>query len=168
MKKKYGWTVWGLLGLIFAPMGLLFLVLGVALWSAGAGQKPEDPIIFLAVFGGIGVLFLLIGLLCLGKDLRRRARQRRAYEGGYYVMAQIAGVKANRNVNGPHGNPYMLECHYTDPDTGVAHVWYSRYLYTDVTDLLKSDEVPVYTDRYDYSVGFVDVDAILPEIRVHG
>ena len=93
---------------------------------------------------------------------------RRAYEGGYYVMAKIAGVKANRNVNGLHGNPYMLECHYTDPDTGVAHVWYSRYLYTDVTDLLKSDEVPVYTDRYDYSIGFVDVDAILPEIRVHG
>ena len=110
----------------------------------------------------------MIGLLCLGKDIRRRAKQRRAYEGGYYVMAKIAGVKANRNVNGLHGNPYMLECHYTDPDTGVAHVWYSRYLYTDVTDLLKADEVPVYTDRYDYSVGFVDVDAILPEIRVHG
>jgi len=61
----------------------------------------------------------------------------------------------------------VVECHYTDPFTGIAHVYFSRYLYTDVTDLLKSDVVPVYIDRMDDRVGFVDIDAVLPEIRVH-
>ena len=36
-----------------------------------------------------------------------------------------------------------------------------------VKELLTSDEVPVYVDRSDYRIAFVDVDAILPEISVH-
>ena len=28
-KKKYGWTVRGILGFVFGPMGLLFLSLGL-------------------------------------------------------------------------------------------------------------------------------------------
>ena len=115
----------------------------------------------------MGLAFLLTGLALLAADLRRRAKMRRAYEGGYYVTAKISGVKTQYNVNMNGRNPMMVECHYTDPDTGIAHIWYSRYLYTDVSDLLTSDEVPVYIDRMDDSVGFVDIDAVLPEIRVH-
>lgn len=166
-KKKYGWTAWGILGFVFMPMGLIFLPLGLCLWFAKAGHHPEDPKVFLIVFGAIGAVFLILGLAFLSVDLRRRARMRRAYEGGYYVMAKIADVKANLNVNGIHGNPYTLECHYSDPDTGVTHVWFSRNLYMNVKDLLQSDEVPVYVDRSDYGIGFVDVDAVLPEISVH-
>ena len=28
MRKKMGWTVYGILGFIFAPMGFLFLMIG--------------------------------------------------------------------------------------------------------------------------------------------
>ena len=38
---------------------------------------------------------------------------------------------------------------------------------TDVTKLLKSATVPVYIDRMNENIGFVDVDAVLPEIRIH-
>ena len=47
------------------------------------------------------------------------------------------------------------------------HVYRSRYLYTDVTKLLKDKKIPVYIDRYDENIGFVDIDAVLPEIRIH-
>ena len=166
-RKKYGWTVRGILGFIFTPMGFFFLALGVLLWRFEAGEKPEDPWIFLYVFGGIGAAFFVAGACLLLADLRRRALQRRAYEGGYCVMAQIAGLNAQRSVNMNGTNPVVVECHYTDPATGVAHVYYSRYLYVNVADLLQSDQVPVYIDRMNERAAFVDIDAVLPQIKVH-
>ena len=66
----------------------------------------------------------------------------------------------------PWGHPSVVEVHYTDPDTGTVHVYYSRYLYVNVGDMLTGEEVPVYLDR-DSGTGFVDIDAVLPKIEVH-
>ena len=169
MKKKFGWTALGMVGFIFAPIGLLFAGIPLVLWILlpnliGAW---DGSVLFLSIFGGVGTLFLILGLLFLSVDLRRRSRLRRAYEGGYFVEAEILGIRAQENVSVNHVHPYVLECAYTDP-SGTVHVYRSQYLYQDVTPLLKSHTVPVYLDRYDDSVGFVDVDAVLPEIRVHG
>ena len=84
-------------------------------------------------------------------------------------MAKIAGKQSVENVSFHNGrHPCVVECHYTDPATGTVHVFYSRYLTVQVGDLLQADEVPVYLDRMDQRVGFVDIDAVLPEIQVHG
>ena len=168
MRKKMGWTVYGILGFIFAPMDFLFLMIGLLVGRSGnvRWEGSDDPVIFTAVFCGIGGLFLLLGLGFLAVDLRRRYLLRRAYDGGNCVDAQILGVVTQRNVNMPYGQPRMLEAAWTDPN-GVVHVYHSRYLSFDVTKLLKSDTVPVYIDRYDENIGFVDIDAILPEIRIH-
>ena len=80
--------------------------------------------------------------------------------------AKILGVSTQRNVNMPYGQPRMVEAAWTDPN-GVVHVYRSRYLKTDVTKLLKSDTVPVYIDRLNENIGFVDIDALLPEVRIH-
>ena len=37
----------------------------------------------------------------------------------------------------------------------------------DAKKLLKAEKVPVYIDRYNENIGFVDIDAVLPEIRIH-
>ncbi len=168
MRKKYGWTVWGVIGFIFAPIGLLFTVLGILLGRSETvrWKTPRDPGIFLAVFGGIGGLFLLLGLGFLLADIRRRYLLRRAYEGGERVDAEIIGMVIQRNVNMVNGSPRMLECAWTDA-SGVVHVYRSRYLYTDVTKFLTSKTVPVYIDRFNENIGFVDIDAVLPEIRIH-
>ena len=163
-KKKYGWTEKGIIGFIFIPMGLIFLIVYAIIEQAGAADAYER-LAFMISFGGIGAAFFLIGVVLLYLDLRRRRKQRMAYEGGYKVMAKIAGVKSNNHVNMNGTHPVRVECHYTDGD--VAHVYYSRYLYVNVADLLTADEVPVYLDRMDDSVGFVDIDAVLPSIKVH-
>lgn len=166
-RKKYGWTVKGILGIVFSPMGLLFLILGISFWYYKVGSDPEDPQIFLYVFGGMGAAFFLVGLGLLLADVRRCALQRRAYEGGYYVMAKIAGVHTQKNVNMNGMNPVVVECHYQDPSSGVVHIYRSRYLYMHVDGLLQSDQVPVYIDRMNEDIGFVDIDAVLPKIKVH-
>ena len=168
MKKNFGWTVYGILGFIFAPMGALFLAIGLFVGQSRSArwQSPEDPVIFRAIFCGIGGIFLLLGLIFLFIDLRRRYLQRRAYNCGNCVDARILGMAAQKNVNTFQGQPRMLEVAWTD-GSGVVHVYRSRYLYTDVTALLKSDTVPVYVDRFNENIGFVDIDAVLPEIRIH-
>ena len=66
-KKKYGWTAWGILGFVFMPMGLIFLPIGLGLWFSKAGHDPEDPLVFLAVFGGIGSIpGAMLGGILLG------------------------------------------------------------------------------------------------------
>ncbi len=165
--KKFGWTEKTILGAVFAPLGLIFLVLGVALWFFKAGNDPEDPVVFLAVFGGMGAIFLLIGSTFLLADAKQRNDKRRVYEEGYYVMAKIAGVQPY--VNGKTGGTIyrMVECHYADPDTGVTHIYFSRYLSFDPTDLFTAREVPVYIDRNNEKRFFVDIDAVLPPVAMH-
>ena len=168
MRKKLGWTVKGILGAVFTLIGLVFVPLSLILGRLGPVSRrgTGDPAVFRAVFGGVGALFLIPGLILLGMDLRRRHLLRRAYDGGYCVDARILGVSAQRNVTVGGRHPLVVECAHTD-SSGVVHVYRSRYLYSDVTNLLKSGTVPVYIDRMDDSVGFVDIDAVLPEIRIH-
>ncbi len=167
-KKKTGLSVRGILGLVFAPMGLAFVVTGAVMYLAGAGDSAEESRTFLWVFSLVGLPFLVSGaVLCILEYLRRR-RLQALYEGGNYVMARIASAERVANVSYHNGiRPCVAECHYTDPDTGTVHIWYSRYLSFDPTDVFTSREVPVYVDRSDMREGFVDIDAVLPDVRIH-
>ncbi len=164
--KKYGWTEKGIVGMIFAPLGLVFLIVGALVTRLGA-VEPNERLAFLICFVGVGAVFFLVGLILLGLELNRRARQRAAFEGGRYVMGRIVGSRIHTQVNLFGTHPVSYEVHYADPDTGVVHVYFSRYLYINADDLLASDEVPVYIDRSDSQVGFVDIDAVLPKVEVH-
>ena len=163
---RYGWTEKGIVGLIFAPLGLVFLVVGLV--CNASVPASDERLAFLICFAGVGGVFLAVGLIFLGMELWRRKRQRDAYEGGYHVMGKVAGCRVNTRVNLNGTHPMVVEVHVTDPDTGTVHVFHSRYLYVNVEPLLTADEVPVYLNREDGRVGFVDIDAILPRIEVHG
>ena len=185
-KKKMGWTAFGLIGSIFTPMGLLFVTLGVVLGQIAnvRWRTPDDQMVFTAVFCGVGGIFLVLGLVFLTVELRRRYLLRRAYMSGNCVEAEILGVVESRGDNMLSGRtsvaqaessrrehmafsgPCVLEAAWTDAN-GVVHIYRSRYLRSNVEKLLKSKTVPVYIDRYNENIGFVDVDAVLPEIRVH-
>ena len=71
-RKKYGWTAKGIVGMVFLPMGLMFLTMGVLFWYLKVGDEPEMPKIFLYTFGGMGAVFLAVGLGLLLADIHRR------------------------------------------------------------------------------------------------
>ena len=113
------------------------------------------------------ILALLVsGIFFLAHELLRRHRLRRAFDDGIRVDAKILGLVPETRVTVNHVHPWVLECAYTDT-SGVVHIYRSRYLYTDVSEFLTSDTVPVYIDRVNEKTAFVDVDAVLPEIRKH-
>jgi uncharacterized membrane protein len=163
--KKYGWTEKGIVGVIFIPIGLIFLVVG-AIVTRTEAVESDQRLAFLISFVGVGAVLFCVGMVLLMVDILRRKRQKAAYEGGHFVMGKIAGIRTITQVNLPSGHPVVVEVHYTDPDTGTVHVYYSRYLYVNVGDMLAGEVVPVYLDR-NSGVGFVDIDAVLPKIEVH-
>lgn len=55
MNKHYGWTVWGILGFVFAPIALIFIPVGFIVNAAKPGETGQA---ILYVFGGIGFAFL--------------------------------------------------------------------------------------------------------------
>ena len=157
--KRFGWTVSGIVGLIFAPIGFLFLLIGLLAGSVGSFHVDGDWMMFRYVFIGMGSLFLLLGLGFLFHDLQRRHRLRQAFYSGNYVDAKIVAVKeiGNVRVNGRH--PVVIECSWTDT-YGKEHRYQSRYLYSSPREDLIGKTVPVYIDRMNEDTGFVDVDAI--------
>ena len=158
--KKLGWTVWGILGLVFTPIGILFLPIGWLAGKSASFRVTGNLDMFRYTFIGVGALFLLLGLGFLFLDLRRRHRLRQAYDGGNAVDATVLAVRVIPNVrmNGRH--PVVIECAYTDA-YGEQRLYRSRYLYSVPKEDLIGKTVPVYVDRMDESIGFVDVDAVL-------
>ena len=146
MNKRYGWTVWGILGFIFAPVCLIFIPVGLIV---NAAKPRETGTGILYAFCTIGIVFLLLALAFLSIDLRRRYLMRRAYNGGNAVTARVTGIRTVNNVNINGGHPVVLECEYQ------GNVYRSRYLYRDVPE--KGSEITVYIDRMDDRIGFVDI-----------
>ena len=146
MNKHYGWTVWGILGFVFVPIALIFIPVGFIVNAMKPGETGQ---VILYIFGGIGSIFLLLGLGFLFMDLRRRNLMRRAYNGGNAVTAKVVGVRTvnNVNINGRH--PVVLDCEYQ------GNVYHSRYLYRDIP--ATGTEVTVYVDRIDDRIGYVDI-----------
>ncbi len=165
-KWRLGWTEKGIIGMIFTPMGVLFLTLGILFHWLGVGEDPEDPVIFLAVFGGVGLSFLIVGAALLTADVQRRKAAMRAIESGRRVMGTVSGVQVRNNVrNNSNMRPYVVEVHWQD-EAGVMHIFHSRYLYFNPEGIMTSDQVPVYLEEGGNGF-FVDIDAVLPEIRMH-
>jgi len=162
--KKFGWTVWGLVGSIFAPIGLIFLIVGLAISTTYSFRSMGDATVFRYTFCGMGGLFFLMGAGFLFYDLRRRYRLRQAFYGGIIVDAKITDIKEIRNVNMNGSHPFVIECSFTD-SSGEEHIYRSRYLYKDPRNILTGDTVPVYIDRMNEEIGFVDVESILDQMR---
>ena len=51
MKKHFGWTVWGILGLVFVPISLVFIPVGIVVNAAKPGKDGQA---ILYVFCTIG------------------------------------------------------------------------------------------------------------------
>lgn len=169
-EPKFSFSALDIIGLVFAPLGLIFILVGIGLTIYGNDHSANvtgDPQLFLLIFGGIGGLFLLLGMIFLVLLLRRRSLHRQLFAEGHYVMAQVTSVMPNYSVRVNGRCPYVAECSFTDPETGVLHLFRSRNIFFDPTTLLMDAQVPVYCRRGDYRHYYVDVDAVLPETERH-
>lgn len=163
-KSKTGPNALLIVGSIFTVLGALFVAIGLITYCALKGD--EAAVLLLLIFGGIGLIFFVLGVIFLIVVLKKKLRNDRLLESGNYVMAQIMEVVLNYNVevNGRH--PYNVRCSYQD-SCGNGHIFKSRDLFFDPTNLFKDQMVRVYVDGENYRHYYVDIDEILPNVIEH-
>ncbi|HZR36040.1 MAG TPA: DUF3592 domain-containing protein [Nevskia sp.] len=116
------------------------------------------------ILGGIGAVFLAVGLaLQLAARLARRREQDLLLH-GTPVMADFQSVDRNTRleVNGRH--PYRVTAQWRNPATGKVHVFQSRNLWYDPTPYLERRQLTVYLDtanpkRYHMDTSFLPQQA---------
>ena len=140
-------------------IGVVFCVVGTVFTCVGAGLAAID-LLFLYIFGGIGLLFLLIGIPFLVVVLRKRKMIRMLLERGVQTQAVITAVTIDHGVrvNGRH--PYRAECKVTDSVTGEVYLYSSPRVMEDIHYLVGST-VTVYYDRNNRSRYYVDIESAM-------
>lgn len=164
-KAKMGTSAALIVGIVFFLMGVCFLPVGIAIYVTGK-DSFEGAIIFLLVFGGLGLAFMIAGAIVLLCFINKKRRSDRLISEGNYVMAEIMEVTRNLNVRINNRHPYIVKCCYQD-GYGNLHIFKSRNLFFDPRTILKDNMVRVYVDGENYNHYYMDIDEALPNIIEH-
>ncbi len=168
-KIKMGLSAIMIVAITFTIIGVVFLPFGIV---AGLGLMSVDGDLpmFVAMFTGMGGLFLVIGITFFVIEIRKHNKCKSLLSGGYYIYAEVLDVNQNFHIQyGNHGHPYVVRCGYTD-ETGTLHIFKSRNLKKYPGNNLVGQQVRVYLDRNDYNNYknyYMDIDEILPNVVEH-
>lgn len=146
-----------IIGIAFSFIGFVLMCVGAIITIAGM-NTGENLMLFLYIFGGIGLLFFVVGLPFLFFAIRKKNDRIRLLETGVQAEGIIKDVVINRQVtvNGRH--PYKAECEVTDPVTGEIYLYSSESVMKKI-DYLTGRKVTVYYDPDDRSRYYVDIDS---------
>ena len=145
-------------GLIFVPLGALMALLGMVLGLLA------DPIMMLP-FGGVGVLFLLMGILFLAISGRKVRKQQQAVDRGDFIWGTVQAFQADTSVyvNGRSPIRALAEVRGSD---GQVHVYRSNanWKVQPLEDLIGT-QVKIYGP--DLPVPYVDVSSLEKNVVRH-
>lgn len=115
------------------------------------------------ILGGIGAVFLAIGLAVQLAGVMGRRKEQDLLLHGTPVMADFQSVDRNTQleVNGRH--PYRVMAQWRNPATGKVHVFHSDNLWYDPTQYLDRRQLTVYVDTVNPKRYHMDV-SFLPEL----
>ena len=157
-RAKLGVNALLLIGIIYAGLGGLFVILGLFF---AIGLKDTEAWMIGTIFAGIGGIFLVLGVIFLCLEWRKRRRANRLMAGGRYVWGQIVEFVPNYNVtvNGRH--PYIAMVRYAD-GYGVTHIFKSGSLRIYPDPAAVGRQVKVYIENDTYEHYYVDMDGVMP------
>jgi predicted RNA-binding protein associated with RNAse of E/G family len=114
--------------------------------------------------GGLGTIFLLIGvLLTLIPKLRSR-RDEALKATGTPVSARFQRVQVNDTMEVNGRNPFVVLAQWVNPETHEIHVFQSNNLWFDPTGHITADHpITVYIDRNNPKKYYVDL-SFLPKL----
>jgi len=162
------------IGWIFLGIGIPFLIVGIVMqlvpispenmtvYRNGIRQPATEEtvrifrLIFLGVFGGLGLIFSTIGGAFALRPMSKRRRSERLKREGALLVAEAVGLEASQIRVNLRPLSY-LRCAYESP-TGETYIFKSDLLRADPTPHLDEGKVNVYYDRENMRKYFVDVD----------
>lgn len=156
------WVVWLLVG-----MGVMFLAIGLAayLFATGFDSMEDERIFrytFLGVFGGIGAIQIIAGIVVGFKLRKKRAMIDELVSAGNSVWTDVVDLSSSQSVRINNQSPRYLRSTYKHTD-GNTYMFKSAYLRYDPRTFLKDGKVKVWFDPYNMERYYVDVDGSLAE-----
>lgn len=145
-----------LIGTVFAGVAIAFLF-----------SSTAEARIMTAVFGFIGVLFVVIGSTFLVVQGRKKRIAAKVRAEGRRLDAVVTSVVLNTSytMNGRH--PYMVNCQFTDGMT--IHTFRSKNIWFDPSPAIwPGMDISVYVNPTNYDEYWVDTDTPLAAVSVIG
>lgn len=164
MKK----SIFKLMGFIFAIIGVVMALLAV--FAPLMADNAEDLFVLELVFGLMGGIFLFIGLVFLCIEWAKTLRKNRLISEGYTVEAEIDSIdfQPNYMINGRH--PYVINCRYTNKDTGEVYFYRSEHIWFNPAALIESRAIKllrVYVERHNMKKYYVSLEPISENVNVY-
>lgn len=121
--------------------------------------------VVIALFWSVGLIAALIGAIIMGITMtiikifivpryEERDRMRLATDN-----IRITPDKLEVRYDG-YKNGYVIDCHYTSPETGKKFVFSTEPFPNDPTPYLGGANISVVTNRIDYSNYYVDIGGL--------
>ncbi|BBF42311.1 hypothetical protein lbkm_0993 [Lachnospiraceae bacterium KM106-2] len=157
---------------IFTAIGTAMVILGVVLYfvfGSAAGQLKDSfgsdigvnvNLFMLLVTGGIGVIFLLIGVIGLMVTNKKEKMKRKLKETGRAIYASILTVEQNRNIIINGRCPYQIIAQYVDESTKTIYQYKSEYISEYPSYAKEGENVRIYIDPENKKKYFMDVESL--------
>ena len=172
-KKSFIYQTWWI-GLIPLLIGFIFMVVAVVMqlvpmtgveingvYTESVSAVRNFRLIFLAAFGGVGFILLLIGLYLIGYPYYQNNKNQRLIEQGTKITAKFVDFQATAlNVN----NSRLLRLTCTGKINGVYYIFKSQPLRRNPVPFLRDDLIDVYYDLGNMKRYFVDVDGSVKDV----
>ncbi len=146
-------------GIVFVCMGVVFIPGGIIGFLFWLFSMPILSFFFLVMFGGIGMVLLIVGIVLLVCFKQQKESGNTLLQDGYYVMAKVERIYQNRWVHIWGKWPYVVECSYQDSQ-GNVYRFKSGNVMFDPHSVIKDDLIRVYVDKNNFSRYYVDIRKI--------
>lgn len=111
----------------------------------------------------LGAPFFLIGLSIVLFGMRKKRKQDYLQKHGMPVMAEFQEVERNHSLSVNGKNPYIIVCHWLNPQTSEIHVFESENIWFDPSRYMGEDKIRVLVDKGNYGKYHVDI-SFLPKV----
>ncbi|WP_392560111.1 hypothetical protein [Orbus mooreae] len=156
MQNKTLTFILGLFGLIGA------IILCVAIYSLCTTYRSDISDYYVLL--GMGVVFLLIGVVPLIMSIRRKNLNAQLLQTGRAIQAKVTSVEFNQALTVNGRNPFVIYCQWSDPlASNTLYLFRSGNIWFNPSDFIKNETVTVYIDENNPKNYYVDL-TFLPQV----
>ena len=114
-----------------------------------------------AIFLGIGLVFTVVGGICLISIVRKSIRKRKIREEGRSIYATVEEIVYNTSYNFNGSHPYVIYCTYRDEYRDIIHRFKSENIWSNPSVVFPvGSTIEVKVDENDYDKYYVNVEKI--------
>lgn len=138
--------------------------------------NPENPEeittgslgwIFLLIFGGLGLIFLVVAVIIVLTQMRKKRRREELFSSVTPVEAEIVDISRNTSVRVNGRYPFVITVEWHNPDDGKLYRMRTPSLWSNPQSQIERlglRTLPVYIDPYDAKNYYVQTEILEKDV----